>query len=169
MTDSQTAAICLQAPWERKGLEDNEVTRRISVSRSSHTWEAYGRNEKSGCLQLNPWDMRAGKAGKAELGADIAEAHERWWIECWEGRKGLQSDMFTERNIALFHSCLRLQQYILILFALRAQARVFPLTSTGNLLPLMLCSEPADPLLWPQWNSTFSALNLPGNPAPLTK
>lgn len=56
---------------------DNEVTRRIFVRRSSHTWKAYGRNEKSGCLQVNPWDMRAGKASKAELGADIAEAHER--------------------------------------------------------------------------------------------
>lgn len=62
---------------ERKGLEDDKVTRQIFVSRSSHTWKAYGRNEKSGCLQLNPWDKRAGKASKAELGADIAEAHER--------------------------------------------------------------------------------------------
>lgn len=42
-------------------------------------------------------------------------------------------------------------------------------TSTGNLLPFMLCSEPADPLLWPQWNSIFSALKRPGSPAPLTK
>ena len=33
----------------------------------------------------------------------------------------------------------------------------------------MLCSEPSDPLLGPQWNSTFSALNLPGRPAPRTK
>lgn len=42
-------------------------------------------------------------------------------------------------------------------------------TSTGNLLPFMLCSEPADPLLWPQWNSIFSALKRPGSPAPATK
>lgn len=43
------------------------------------------------------------------------------------------------------------------------------LTSTGNFLPLMLCSEPAEPLVLPQWNSTFSALKRPGRPAPLTK
>lgn len=42
-------------------------------------------------------------------------------------------------------------------------------TSTGNLLPFTLCSEPADPLFWPQWNSIFSALKRPGSPAPLTK
>lgn len=51
----------------------------------------------------------------------------------------------------------------------RCGGRPLPLTSTGNLLPLMLCSEPSDPLLWPQWNSTFSALKRPGRPAPRTK
>jgi len=32
---------------------------------------------KSGCLQLNPWDARAGNASKAELRADIAKAQKR--------------------------------------------------------------------------------------------
>lgn len=64
----------------------------------------------------SPRDVRASNASKAVLGADIAKAHKRWMIECCEGQKGLESDMFTEGNTALFHSRLKLQQYILILF-----------------------------------------------------